>query len=253
MGLPYPSPCTPLLARPLCLLSPESKLLVEVVGQDDQAEENVISSVFCALATFTQLMVCTLLLTVECTMHIYQFLVNTALGKCQCAQDIEAHLCKQSILSSHTSSWMLILAQCHWPPKSVASSMISPLSWILGNGILFLSLSAPIIGNYQNFNAGSSMGKLYFNRCPFFPSSSFECSLLYSLLLWHSAALFCFALLPSTLLPYALLLLPLCFNISTTVNTRSRQWLLCPPYHSQPWSGIFCLRGAAFSWQRLTS
>ena len=93
---------------------------------------------------------------------------------------------------------------CHCPPKSVASSMISPLSWILGNGILFLSLSAPTIGNYQNFNAGSSMGKLYFNRCPFFPSSSFECSLLYSLLLWHSAALFCFALLPSTLLPYML-------------------------------------------------
>ena len=93
---------------------------------------------------------------------------------------------------------------CHCPPKSVASSMISPLSWILGNGILFVSLSAPTIGNYQNFNAGSSMGKLYFNRCPFFPSSSFECSLLYSLLLWHSAALFCFALLPSTLLPYML-------------------------------------------------
>ena len=28
-----------------------------------------------------------------------------------------------------------------------------------------------------------------------------------------------------------------------------RRCLLCPPYHSQQWSGIFCSRGAAFGWQ----
>ena len=48
--------------------------------------------------------------------------------------------------------------------------------------------------NYPNVNVGSSrMGKLYFNLWPFFPSSSFECSLYSTPSSYHT--LLCFHLL----------------------------------------------------------
>lgn len=85
-----------------------------------------------------------------------------------CSAYIEAHMQAKHIIQSHVFSRMFILAQCHWPPKSVASYMISPMSWILGVGYIISSLHLQfdmlIFYNYPNFDLGSSMGKLYFNR-----------------------------------------------------------------------------------------
>ena len=73
----------------LCL---PSKLLAQVVGQDDGVEESVISSVFfSALATLTQSAVCTLLLlqsgvlaTLSCRVSLFT-LLQESVG-CQCAE-----------------------------------------------------------------------------------------------------------------------------------------------------------------------
>ena len=73
----------------LCL---PSKLLAQVVGQDDGVEESVISRVFfSALATLTQRAVCTLLLlqsgvlaTLSCRVSLFT-LLQESVG-CQCAE-----------------------------------------------------------------------------------------------------------------------------------------------------------------------
>ena len=69
------------------------------------------------------------------------------------------------------------------------------------------------------------MSKLDFNLWPFFPSSSFECSLLCSVLLWHSAPLFCSALL----LQYVLLL---------QFYNRQHPWLAVALMPSIPFSAV---------------
>ena len=78
------------------------------------------------------------------------------------------------------------------------------------------------------------MSKSCCNLWPFFLSSSFECSLLCSVLLWHSAALFCSALL-------------------LQLHNRQQPVALMPsiPFSAVKW--YFLFKRGAFSWHRPTS
>ena len=112
-----------------------SKLLAEV-GQDEQAEESVISSVFCALPTLTQHQCLHTSWqgyhsSVHTSMPGYYSVQHTFVEECQCVESMQGHTWhyanKAYYLQSHIQS-NAFSCSMPWPPKSVPSSMISLLS-----------------------------------------------------------------------------------------------------------------------------